>query len=202
MPTRGRDLLSCSSPPARSGARATGADRRRRPPHRPRHRRRRHRDVGHTPRLRRPDRHRSGGPTPATRSSVTRSRSGPPALPARTSPANPTGAPSSSTSAVRQDRTPRPDGHAIDGDRRVAAIVAGRRWNGGTRRRRRPTTRLVVPRCPGPARWIAFPGGYRMRRPACVALDVRVPAPHTQRVHVGVGTGCRGQHPPPGAPAR
>jgi len=69
----------------------------------------------------------------------------------------------------------------------------------GNTTHRSPTTSLHVPRCPGSRGWIAFPGGYFVRRPECVPIDVRV-GNRTTRVHVGVGTGCRGQRPPPAVP--
>lgn len=60
------------------------------------------------------------------------------------------------------------------------------------------TREVVVPACPGAAsEWLAFPGGYWVDHPACVAVIVRANS-RTRPVHVGLGTPCPGQRPPQG----
>lgn len=58
--------------------------------------------------------------------------------------------------------------------------------------------KVVVPACPGNASgWLAYPGGYWVDHPACVALIVRADS-RSRPVHVGVGTPCPRQQPPQG----
>jgi hypothetical protein len=64
-------------------------------------------------------------------------------------------------------------------------------WGGPATR----TTRFIVAGCPslGPQdQWLAFAGGYWVKRRACVPLIVKA-AHKTSTVHVGVGAPCRGR---------
>ena len=57
---------------------------------------------------------------------------------------------------------------------------------------------VVVPACPGTAHeWLAFPGGYWIDHPACVAVVVQANS-RSRSVRVGLGTPCAGQQPPQG----
>jgi hypothetical protein len=57
---------------------------------------------------------------------------------------------------------------------------------------------VVVPACPGrPHDWLAYPGGYWIDHPACVAVIVRANS-RTRSIHVGLGIPCPGQRPPQG----
>jgi hypothetical protein len=58
------------------------------------------------------------------------------------------------------------------------------------------TRRLVVDRCRGNSEWLAFVGGYWVRDPGCMPLLVRTGG-QEQRVLIGIGAPCHGQHPPP-----
>jgi hypothetical protein len=113
--------------------------------------------------------------------------------------ADPTGAPSTSSPLFAKSgllvRTGTASTLSVSARSRGRASVE---WGNTTRRR--ATRRLLVPRCPGGGQWIVFPGGYHVRHPACLALDIRSGG-RSQRVHVGVGTGCRGQHPPAVTPS-
>lgn len=59
-------------------------------------------------------------------------------------------------------------------------------------------TTIVVNGCPGPrgAKWLAYAGGYYVRRPMCAPVII---AAHGQRRRalIGVGKACPGQRPPP-----
>jgi hypothetical protein len=62
-----------------------------------------------------------------------------------------------------------------------------------------PSQAIVVSHCPRaglPGNWIAFAGGYWLNHPACVALQVQT-MHKTRTVHIGLGTPCPGQRPPP-----
>src|SRR5207244_2529360 len=60
-------------------------------------------------------------------------------------------------------------------------------------------THVVVSGCDAGGvgiKWLAFAGGYWVRRAACVPLIVQTT--HKSRtVHIGVGAPCRGQRTPP-----
>jgi hypothetical protein len=57
---------------------------------------------------------------------------------------------------------------------------------------------VIFPACPGAAHhWLAFPGGYWIDHPACVAVVVHASSRH-RAVRVGLGTPCPGQRPPQG----
>jgi hypothetical protein len=58
------------------------------------------------------------------------------------------------------------------------------------------TRAFTVGPCPGQSKWIVFPGGYYLTRPACIDLTVRAAGSDT-RVRVGVGAPCPGQRRPP-----
>src|SRR5436190_4147232 len=58
------------------------------------------------------------------------------------------------------------------------------------------TRSLGVGPCRGAARWLVFPGGYFVAKPACVGCIVRV-AGKDHHVSLGVGAPCPGQRPPP-----
>jgi hypothetical protein len=45
--------------------------------------------------------------------------------------------------------------------------------------------------------WLAYPGGFWLRHPACVPLLIET-AGRSQRVQIGLGTPCPGQRPPGG----
>ena len=45
--------------------------------------------------------------------------------------------------------------------------------------------------------WLAYPGGFWLRHPACVPLLIKT-GTRSQRVHIGLGTPCPGQRPPAG----
>jgi hypothetical protein len=61
-----------------------------------------------------------------------------------------------------------------------------------------PSHRVVVSSCPNPGgRWLAYAGGYWIDHPACVPIIVRAGGKQ-QTVHIGIGTPCPGQQPPPG----
>ena len=61
-----------------------------------------------------------------------------------------------------------------------------------------PSHRVLAGNCAGAGGgWLAYAGGYWIDRPACVPVIVRA-AGRQQRVHIGVGTACRGQRPPQG----
>jgi hypothetical protein len=63
------------------------------------------------------------------------------------------------------------------------------------------TTRLRVAACPASTpgkEWLAFAGGYFVKKPACVPLIVKT-ATATQRVHIGVGAPCPSVRRPAGA---
>ena len=55
---------------------------------------------------------------------------------------------------------------------------------------------FAVEPCRSASKWIVFPGGYFLTRPACIDLIVRVAGDAT-RVRIGVGAPCPGQQPPP-----
>lgn len=59
-------------------------------------------------------------------------------------------------------------------------------------------TTIVVHACRGGQgdRWLAFAGGYWVRRPVCAPLTVAAHG-RRRRVWVGIGTACPGQLPPP-----
>jgi hypothetical protein len=62
-----------------------------------------------------------------------------------------------------------------------------------------PGKAVVVRHCSDvglPSRWVAYAGGYWLQHPACVTLRVRT-ATRAQSVHLGLGTPCPGQAPPP-----
>lgn len=62
-----------------------------------------------------------------------------------------------------------------------------------------PSKAVVVRHCPDeglPVRWLAYAGGYWLDHPACVTLQVRT-ATKQESVHIGLGTPCPGQRPPP-----
>ena len=62
-----------------------------------------------------------------------------------------------------------------------------------------PTSKFSVAKCAGPsgAKWLAYPGGYWIDRPACVPLIVKAGGKE-QLVHIGLGTACPGQSGPEG----
>ena len=62
----------------------------------------------------------------------------------------------------------------------------------------RPSPRFVVPACADTygTGWLVYPGGYWADRPLCLPINVRA-AGREQQVHVGLGTACPGQDPPP-----
>jgi hypothetical protein len=45
--------------------------------------------------------------------------------------------------------------------------------------------------------WLAYPGGFWLRHPACVPLLIKT-ATRSRRVQIGLGTPCPGQRPPEG----
>ena len=59
-------------------------------------------------------------------------------------------------------------------------------------------TTIVVNGCRGPrdAKWLAYAGGYYVRRPMCAPLVIAAHG-RRQRVLIGVGKACPGQGPPP-----
>jgi hypothetical protein len=64
----------------------------------------------------------------------------------------------------------------------------------------RPGPGLVVDCHPyprDPSGWLAYPGGFWLRHPACVPLLIEAGG-RTERVHIGLGTPCPGQRPPAG----
>jgi hypothetical protein len=69
---------------------------------------------------------------------------------------------------------------------------------GWSNRSFRPGPRFTVPPCPDTygTGWLAYPGGYWADRPLCLPLTVRADG-REEQVHVGVGTACPGQAPPP-----
>ncbi|MGH3265905.1 MAG: hypothetical protein ACRDNS_28375, partial [Trebonia sp.] len=94
-------------------------------------------------------------------------------------------------------------GLVIRFDARFRLIVPGRLrdrlsliW-GNANEGHRGTT-IEVNGCRGPrgAKWMAYAGGYYVRRPMCAPLIV---AGHGQRrrVLIGIGKACPGQRPPP-----
>jgi hypothetical protein len=58
-----------------------------------------------------------------------------------------------------------------------------------------PTERLAAGPCAEVGPWLAYPGGYYVRDPACIPVVVRVGGEETQ-IHVGVGAPCPGQQAP------
>ncbi|HSC03091.1 MAG TPA: hypothetical protein VLC49_07220 [Solirubrobacteraceae bacterium] len=77
---------------------------------------------------------------------------------------------------------------------------AGRLWIGWANGPARPGPGLLVNCHPYPADrsgWLAYPGGFWLRRPACVPLLIKTGA-RSRRVQVGLGTPCPGQRPPAG----
>ena len=79
------------------------------------------------------------------------------------------------------------------------AATAGDRLGIGWGSAATPSRAVVVRHCaaPGlPSRWLAYAGGYWLDRPACVVLQVRTATRRTL-VHIGLGTPCPGQRPPP-----
>lgn len=60
-----------------------------------------------------------------------------------------------------------------------------------------PGDHVVVDHCDGDDEWLAFTGGYTIRRAACLPVEVRVGNGATQRVRIGVGAPCPGQQPAP-----
>jgi hypothetical protein len=61
-----------------------------------------------------------------------------------------------------------------------------------------PSHRVAVNNCPNPGHgWLAYAGGYWIDHPACVPIIVRAGGKQ-QTVHIGIGTPCPGQQPPPG----
>ncbi len=85
----------------------------------------------------------------------------------------------------------------------VAPSLTGNRvgigWGGG------PSTpsRRVVVNCPDTrgTGWLAYPGGYWLDHPACIALTIRT-GTREQSVAVGLGTPCPGQRSPEGSTDR
>ncbi len=64
----------------------------------------------------------------------------------------------------------------------------------------RPGPGLLVSCHPYPgdgSGWLAYPGGFWLRRPACVPLLVKTRG-RSRRVQIGLGTPCPGQRPPEG----
>jgi hypothetical protein len=62
-----------------------------------------------------------------------------------------------------------------------------------------PSKAVVVSDCSAAGmhgHWMHFAGGYWLDHPACVALQVRT-AQKSETVHIGLGTPCPGQRPPP-----
>jgi hypothetical protein len=59
-------------------------------------------------------------------------------------------------------------------------------------------TTVVVNRCTGAqgAKWLAYAGGYYVRKPICATLIVAT-GRHERQVRIGVGKACPGQGPPP-----
>lgn len=55
---------------------------------------------------------------------------------------------------------------------------------------------LEVPGCEGTTGWMVFAGGFWVRDPGCVALNVHS-GDDVQQVTIGVGAPCAGQDPPP-----
>lgn len=72
---------------------------------------------------------------------------------------------------------------------RVLEPAVGRAWIGwgspGV-----PGSQAVVDGCEAPGPWIAFAGGYWVRRPMCVPVGVRVAGGVEHRVDVAVGVPC------------
>ena len=62
-----------------------------------------------------------------------------------------------------------------------------------------PSRRVIVANCADGRHtgWLDYPGGYWLSAPACVPLIVRADG-KDQLVHIGLGTPCPGQQPPPG----
>ena len=62
-----------------------------------------------------------------------------------------------------------------------------------------PSRRVIVANCPDGRHtgWLHYPDGYWLSAPACVSLIVRADG-KDQLVHIGLGTPCPGQQPPPG----
>ena len=62
-----------------------------------------------------------------------------------------------------------------------------------------PSRRVIVANCPDGRHtgWLDYDGGYWLSAPACVSLIVRADG-KDQLVHIGLGTPCPGQQPPPG----
>ena len=76
---------------------------------------------------------------------------------------------------------------------------SGRRLGIGWGSSASPSKAVAVSHCPRaglPGNWIAFAGGYWLNHPACVALQVQT-VQETKTVHIGLGTPCPGQRPPP-----
>src|SRR5262245_588811 len=62
-----------------------------------------------------------------------------------------------------------------------------------------PSRTVVVRHCRAvglPSRWMAYAGGYWLDHPACVTMQIRTGG-RQKVVHIGVGTPCPGQRPPP-----
>ncbi|MDR2985751.1 MAG: hypothetical protein LBV34_13020 [Nocardiopsaceae bacterium] len=60
-----------------------------------------------------------------------------------------------------------------------------------------PSHKVLVDNCTAGSGWLAYAGGYWIDHPACVPIIVRAGGKQ-QQVHIGVGTACPGQRPPPG----
>ncbi|MEV0751676.1 hypothetical protein [Streptosporangium sp. NPDC050280] len=58
---------------------------------------------------------------------------------------------------------------------------------------------VIVDRCDADKEWLAFAGGYTVRRAACLPVDVRVGNGELRQVHIGIGAPCPGQQPAPEA---
>lgn len=60
-----------------------------------------------------------------------------------------------------------------------------------------PGDHVIVDRCNADEEWLAFTGGYTVRRAACLPVDVRVGNGEPQQVRIGIGAPCPGQQPAP-----
>jgi hypothetical protein len=58
-----------------------------------------------------------------------------------------------------------------------------------------PSDRVVVDRCAGSRPWVVFAGGYWVRTPGCVELEISVDGSRRQTVSIGIGAPCPGQLP-------